>query len=141
MCSSDLGGPIKLPDGTHIGFIAIIRDITVRKRAEEETAHLQEQIQQSHKMEAIGQLTGSIAHDFNNILSSILGYAELSKDKLRDSNDEKLLKYINNINSAGERARDLVAQLLAFSRSGPSNPKQINLNNPCPSDTCSTSLK
>lgn len=126
--SETMGGGIRLPDGTKIGFIAIIRDITVRKRAEEETAHLQEQIQQSHKMEAIGQLTGGIAHDFNNILSSILGYAELSKDKLRDSNDEKLLKYINNINSAGERARDLVAQLLAFSRSGPSNPKQINLN-------------
>lgn len=126
--SETMGGGIRLPDGTKIGFIAIIRDITVRKRAEEETAHLQEQIQQSHKMEAIGQLTGGIAHDFNNILSSILGYAELSKDKLLDSNDEKLLKYINNINSAGERARDLVAQLLAFSRSGPSNPKQINLN-------------
>ena len=125
--SETMGGPIKLPDGSHIGFIGIIRDITSRKQAEEETAQLQAQIQQSHKMEAIGQLTGGIAHDFNNILSSILGYAELSKDMLRNSGDEKLIKYINNINSAGKRARDLVAQLLTFSRSGSSNPQQINL--------------
>lgn len=125
--SETMGDAIRLPDGFLIGFIGIIRDITSRKQTEKETAQLQEQIQQSHKMEAIGQLTGGIAHDFNNILSSILGYAELSKDKLRDSNDEKLLKYINNINSAGKRARDLVAQLLTFSRSGSSNPQQINL--------------
>jgi PAS domain S-box-containing protein len=125
--SETMGDAIRLPNGSLIGFIGIIRDITSRKQAEKETAQLQEQIQQSHKMEAIGQLTGGIAHDFNNILSSILGYAELSKDKLRTSNDEKLIKYINNINSAGKRARDLVTQLLTFSRSGSSNPQQINL--------------
>jgi len=125
--SETMGGAIKLPDGSHIGYIGIIRDITNRKQAEEETAQLQEQIQQSHKMEAIGQLTGGIAHDFNNILSSILGYAELSNDVLRDSHNEKLLKYISRINSAGNRARDLVAQLLTFSRSGTSNPQQIEL--------------
>ena len=125
--SETMGGAIKLPDGSHIGYIGIIRDITARKQAEAETAQLQEQIQQSHKMEAIGQLTGGIAHDFNNILSSILGYAELSKDVLRNSGDKKLLKYINNIDSAGKRARDLVAQLLTFSRSGSSKPQQIDL--------------
>ena len=125
--SETMGGAIKLPDGSHIGYIGIIRDITNRKQAEEETAQLQEQIQQSHKMEAIGQLTGGIAHDFNNILSSILGYAELSNDVLRDSHNEKLLKYISRINSAGNRARDLVAQLLTFSRSGTSNPQPIEL--------------
>jgi len=126
--SETMGGAIRLPDDTQIGFIGIIRDITERKRIEAETIDLQKQVQQAHKMEAIGRLTGGIAHDFNNILSSILGYAELSKDLLHESNDSKLVKYIDRINTAGERARDLVSQLLAFSRSAPSNPRPINLD-------------
>lgn len=127
--SETMGGPIKLSDNTQIGYIAIIRDIADRKQAEDENALLQLQLRQAYKMEAIGQLTGGIAHDFNNILSSVLGYSELASHHLlqEQKQDDKLQKYINNIYQAGDRARELVAQLLAFSRSTPNEPVPLKL--------------
>ena len=77
---------------------------------------LQRQLQQTQKMEAIGQLTGGIAHDFNNVLASIMGYAGLTKKRSKQYNDETILGYLSQITRAGERARNLVQQLLAFSR-------------------------
>lgn len=125
--SETMGGAINLHDGTLLGFIGIIRDITTRKQAEEENRVLQSQLQQAQKMDAIGQLTGGIAHDFNNILASILGYSELMTEQLQNTHDKKLIKYIENITNAGERARTLVAQLLSFSRSAPGDPQAIYL--------------
>lgn len=125
--SETMGGAIKLPDGKSLGFIGIIRDISGRKQAEEEKTRLHKQLQQAQKMEAIGLLTGGIAHDFNNILASILGYSELTRKLVENSDDTKLIEYIERINLAGERARELVAQLLAFSRSAPSDPQPIIL--------------
>lgn len=126
-CSETMGGTVVLPDGTQVGLFGIIRDISSRKRNEEERVLLQKQLQQSQKMEAIGQLTGGISHDFNNILSSILGYSELGKTLLDNSTDQQLVQYLTRINDGAERAKDLVAQLLAFSRSGPSDPSAIKL--------------
>ena len=77
---------------------------------------LQRQLQQSQKMEAIGQLTGGIAHDFNNVLASIMGYTGLTKRRVVEYDDETTVGYLEQITRAGERARDLVQQLLAFSR-------------------------
>lgn len=77
---------------------------------------LQRQLQQTQKMEAIGQLTGGIAHDFNNVLASILGYTGLTKRRANKYDDETITGYLEQITRAGERARDLVQQLLAFSR-------------------------
>ena len=77
---------------------------------------LQRQLQQTQKMEAIGQLTGGIAHDFNNVLASIMGYTGLTKRRVVKYDDETTVGYLEQINRAGERARDLVQQLLAFSR-------------------------
>ena len=125
--SETMGGAVLSPDGTQIGLIGIIRDISGRKQIEKEKIQLQKELQQSQKMEAIGQLTGGIAHDFNNILASILGYSELATKSLQDSTDPKLKRYIEHIEKAGQRARDLVAQLLAFSRSAPSEPQRINV--------------
>ncbi|RDH85302.1 MAG: hypothetical protein DIZ80_02475 [endosymbiont of Galathealinum brachiosum] len=122
-----MGGAVRLPDESLLGFIGIIRDISYKKETEEENTRLQHQLQQSQKMEAIGQLTGGIAHDFNNMLASILGYSELLSGYLEKSSDPKPLKYIKNITNAGERAHDLVEQLLTFSRSAPGNPQAINL--------------
>lgn len=127
--SETLGAAITLPDGTQIGFIGIIRDISARILAEKQEQKLQKRLQQSQKIEAIGQLTGGIAHDFNNILASILGYSELSMMALEKYNDESLNDYINQIILAGERARDLVAQMLSFSRSNPGEPQLIELPN------------
>ncbi len=94
--------------------VGIIREITERKRAEAERENLQAQLQQAQKMEAIGTLAGGIAHDFNNILGAILGYAEMAYD---DSPPGSLVASdIKHILKAGHRARELVKQILAFSR-------------------------
>ncbi len=77
---------------------------------------LQRQLQQTQKMEAIGQLTGGIAHDFNNVLASIMGYTGLTKRRAAQYEDKIITGYLSQISRAGERARDLVQQLLAFSR-------------------------
>ncbi|MDH5368560.1 MAG: response regulator [Gammaproteobacteria bacterium] len=87
----------------------VVEDVTAQYQ-------LQRQLQQTQKMEAIGQLTGGIAHDFNNVLASILGYTGLTKRSAIKYNDETITGYLSQITRAGERARDLVQQLLAFSR-------------------------
>jgi two-component system, cell cycle sensor histidine kinase and response regulator CckA len=97
-------------------FICIFRDITGRKRAELENMHLQEQFRAVYKMEAIGQLAGGVAHDFNNILGAISGYADIIRQKY--SQDPKLDKYASMILSAATRAADLTSKLLTFSRRG-----------------------
>ncbi|MDH5600573.1 MAG: PAS domain-containing protein [Gammaproteobacteria bacterium] len=87
----------------------VIEDVTAQFQ-------LQRQLQQTQKMEAIGQLTGGIAHDFNNVLASIMGYTNLTRKQIKKFKDEKVDSYLAQITRAGERARDLVQQLLAFSR-------------------------
>ncbi|MCE2595798.1 response regulator [Motilimonas cestriensis] len=76
---------------------------------------LELQLMQTQKMEAIGQLTAGVAHDFNNILASILGFTELSLMRV-SLEDEKVGDYLKQVITAGKRAQDLVAQMLAFSR-------------------------
>ncbi len=86
----------------------------MRRRAEDEKTKLEDQLQHSLKMEALGTLAGGIAHDFNNILSAILGYAELAKFEVPGSSSSH--ECIDEILKAGNRARDLVRQIFAFSR-------------------------
>ncbi len=93
--------------------IAVIRDISDRKQSEKEKLAIWQQLQQARKIEAIGTLAGGIAHDFNNILSGILGHAELLQTGLGDDDDSA--EHVDGIITAGERARDLVRQILAFS--------------------------
>ena len=93
-------------------FIATMRDISRRRE-------LAQQLQQSQKMEAIGTLAGGIAHDFNNILSIILGYTSLVLDDHeggRHSDDAELKDNLTTVIQAGRRARDLIEQILTFSR-------------------------
>ncbi|MBM4288125.1 MAG: response regulator [Deltaproteobacteria bacterium] len=111
-------------------FICMSIDVTDRKQAEENRARLEAQLQQTHKLEAIGTLAGGIAHDFNNILSAILGYAELSLMNLeKESDHSQISKNLQAVLQAGNRARDLVRQILTFSRRAEekSRPVQVSL--------------
>jgi PAS domain S-box-containing protein len=94
--------------------IGIVRDISERKRAEEERNKLQEQLWRSQKMEALGTLAGGIAHDFNNILAAIIGYAELAMIDVPESSVQH--SYLKSVVKAGYRAKDLVQQILSFTR-------------------------
>jgi PAS domain S-box-containing protein len=107
--------PIFGDDGQVNRLAVFSRDITASKLAEEETRRLQIQLAQSQKMEAIGTLAGGIAHDFNNILSAIIGYADLIKSWGASEND-RIDSGLDQILRAGNRAKDLVNQILAFSR-------------------------
>ena len=102
-----------------IGYVALKRDIT-------ENQILLDQLRQSQKMEAVGTLAGGVAHDFNNILTAILGYNELLQ--MQVDKESPLYDGIIEIQKAGERAKDLVAQILSFSRKSKQElmPVQIN---------------
>ncbi|MCP3930724.1 MAG: PAS domain S-box protein, partial [Bacteroidetes bacterium] len=89
-------------------------DITERKKAEKEKENLEYRLNQAQKMEAIGTLAGGIAHDFNNILSAILGYTEMARED--SPSDSAVAKDLDKVFEAGNRAKDLVQQILAFSR-------------------------
>jgi len=102
------------------GFVAVGIDVSRLKAAEEQRLQLERQLMQAQKMEAIGQLTGGIAHDFNNILASILGYDALALRHLGDGDPTRMQHYLEAIAKSGERARDLVAKMLAYTRQQPS---------------------
>ena len=95
-------------------LLAIVQDISERKRAEEEALELQKRLNQAQKMEAIGTLAGGIAHDFNNILSGIFGYSQLAETHIH--NPEKAKSHIQQILKGAQRAAELVHQVLTFSR-------------------------
>ena len=98
-------------------IISLLKIFSVRIAAELERQENESRLLHAQKMEAIGQLTGGVAHDFNNILASILGYTELIKESEIIKHDEKLQEFLGQIYSSGIRARDLVQQMLAYSRS------------------------
>lgn len=109
----------KLADDLAFGIMTL--------RSHQERHELNRQLQQAQKMEAIGQLTGGIAHDFNNILASILGFTSLALQRFVRDDQPELQDYLSEVLHAGERARDLVSQMLAFSRTGSSNVHQLQL--------------
>jgi PAS domain S-box-containing protein len=106
-------------EGKVIGLIHVVRDITEHKK-------LENHLRQSQKMEAIGQLAGGVAHDFNNIITAIVGYASIMKMKAGESRDLRALS--DQVLSASEKAANLVQSLLAFSREQAANPEPVKLN-------------
>jgi len=108
---------IQLATGNFL--LAMVRDISERKG-------LEEQLRQAQKMEAIGILAGGVAHDFNNILSTIVGYTSLLQMKLKAGDPFK--EYIERILSATERAVNLTSSLLAFSRKQEIELRPLDIN-------------
>jgi PAS domain S-box-containing protein len=115
-------------------FACIFVDITERKQSQKEQEKLQAQLNQAQRMESVGRLAGGVAHDFNNMLSIINGYAEMSIEKLKPS--DPLYENVQEIFRAGTRSADIVRQLMAFARQQAISPVQMDLN-----DTVSSMLK
>jgi PAS domain S-box-containing protein len=109
--------PVRSDRGDIANIVSIVRDISQEVR-------LQEQLAQSQKMEAIGTLAGGIAHDFNNIIFAIIGYAELAKDMLSET--DPVQPYLKHILESGDRAANMIRQILTFSHQ--SNPEKTALN-------------
>ncbi|MGV1097926.1 PAS domain S-box protein [Thiovibrio sp. JS02] len=108
--------PIFDAGGRAIGYVAVIRDVTEKVRMEE-------RLRQANKMESLGTLAGAIAHDFNNILSGIIGFTTLSLSEVPAKSE--VAENLNGIMRASETATELVRQILAFSRKGSSEFKPI----------------
>jgi PAS domain S-box-containing protein len=111
--------PLLDGQGNNRGAVNIWTDVTER-------AEMEVQLRQSQKMEAVGRLAGGVSHDFNNMLSAILGFAHLIRDEL--SANDPIYDDINQIIRATERAGELTQRLLAFSRQQISNPVVVDLN-------------
>ncbi|HYD55286.1 MAG TPA: PAS domain S-box protein [Burkholderiales bacterium] len=119
--------PIAYRGRPHI--LAMMRDISLRKRAAEERLSLERQLRQAQKMEALGHLTGGIAHDFNNLLAGIMGYVALAAERVEAAGtDPKLGRYLEEALLACRRARDLVQQMLTFSRGQRGTPRPLSLH-------------
>jgi len=116
---SDSAAPILDGEGNIRGLVIVFNDITEQKIKDE-------QLQQSQKMDALGNLTGGIAHDYNNMLGIILGYADLLYDSTKDN--LKSHKYVKEIIKAGERSRKLTSKLLTFSRKATHELAVTNIN-------------
>ena len=118
--------PIFDDEGKIVGAAGIHRDLTELTRAHQEKERLEAQIRQAQKMEAVGTLAGGIAHDFNNILSAMIGYSELALMEVPDGSKPR--HYLDQVLGAGMRAKELVSQILSFSRqSGPEEKKPVLL--------------
>ncbi len=106
---TESGAPIRAQDSMVLGAVLVFRDITERRKIEDE-------LMKADRLESVGVLAGGIAHDFNNILTAILGNISLAK--IYASADEKTSTRLNNAEKAALRAQDLTQQLLTFSRGG-----------------------
>jgi PAS domain S-box-containing protein len=116
---------VKWVDGRFVR-LQIATDISRIKDLEKESLRIQAQLQQAQKMEAIGTLAGGIAHDFNNILSAVIGYTEIALAEVPEGTSQH--RNLQEVLKAGNRARDLVKQILAFSRQTEQELKPVQIN-------------
>ncbi|MCG8552907.1 MAG: PAS domain S-box protein [Desulfobacterales bacterium] len=114
------------PSGVPLFELSLIEDTTERKKAKKEREELQEKLSQAQKMEAIGRLAGGVAHDFNNMLTIILGNTEMAMGYLDPKHP--VHNDLEEIKKAAERSTNLVRQLLAFARKQTISPKVLDLN-------------
>lgn len=113
-------------EGNLTALIGLSHDITAQKQSEAERLSLEVRLAESQKMEAIGRLAGGVAHDFNNMLTVILGYAFMGRDKV--ALDSPIARYLAEIEKAASRSRLITQKLLGFSRQQIIAPAPSNLN-------------
>jgi PAS domain S-box-containing protein len=119
--------PVHDSSGRHVGFAKITRDITEKKKAQEELEETRNALAQSQKLQVLGELTGGIAHDFNNLMTVVAGSADFLLRK-PDLSFEKRRQYLEAIAETAERATTLTNHLLAFGRRQPIKPEVLDLN-------------
>jgi signal transduction histidine kinase/CheY-like chemotaxis protein len=112
--------------GEVFGAVIVLRDITEQRRSEEMQGRLESQLRQAQKLEAIGGLAGGVAHDFNNILTAIIGYSDLLLERLPAG--DGMGREVSEILKAAERGARLTHQLLVFSRRQVMEPRLVDLN-------------
>lgn len=127
----EVNGEIQYFEARHVPsgddeVLAIVRNITDQVKTENEREKLQHQLTQSQKMESVGRLAGGVAHDFNNMLSVIIGYTQLSLERIDSYNP--LYSNLQEVKKAAERSANLTKQLLAFARKQTITPKVFDLN-------------
>ena len=118
--------PLKSEDGNQTRFVAVMHDISERKRSAEEHRRMEEQMLHAQKLESLGVLAGGIAHDFNNILMSIIGNADLAL--MRINKESPAVENLRHIENASARAADLAKQMLAYSGKGKFVVENLDLN-------------
>jgi PAS domain S-box-containing protein len=119
--------PIRDDNGKLIGFAKVTRDITEKKRAQEELEAAREALAQAQKLQALGELTGGIAHDFNNLMTVISGASDFLR-KNRDLPEAKKIRYLDSIVETAARATELTNHLLAFGRRQAIQPRVLDLS-------------
>jgi PAS domain S-box-containing protein len=123
----DRGFLIYEASGRPTRMVGGVADLTERQKAEKARDSLEAQLRESQKMEAIGRLAGGVAHDFNNILGAILGNLDLARQDA--ANSPAMLECLDEIAKAGHRAKELVQQILSFSRRQPTARRRVDLPN------------
>lgn len=113
-------------NGQPTGILGVTRDITQRRRAEQEKVALQRKLERSKKMESLGLLAGGVAHDLNNVLSGIVSYPDLLLLDLPE--DSAMRAPIETIKESGQKASTIVQDLLTLARRGVSTSQVLNLN-------------
>ena len=120
------GSAFRDSSGNITGYVGIARDVTEAKRAEQDKLDLQNQLNQSQKMESVGRLAGGVAHDFNNLLMGLMGYIDMCG--LEMDADHPSRKWLNEMSRGVERCANLTRQLLAFASKQTISPQVLNLN-------------
>jgi len=119
---------IRAVDGTLVGYAKVTRDMTEHRKAQQALEEAREALFQSQKMEAVGPLTGGVAHDFNNMLAGIIGAMELLRRRIRSGRYAETDKYIDAAVASANRAAALTQRLLAFGRRQSLDVKPVNIN-------------
>ena len=113
--------------GAAVLVSGIVQDVTQQHLEIQERERMQHQLRQAQRMESLGQLSGGIAHDFNNILGGMLGYVHMARDRLKIAECSEIEEYLKEIDTAGRRARELISQMMLFSKGGAVSPKPMVL--------------